>query len=84
MEGDNATSLANETIDTIDALAYPLQRRLVLYKKDVAVLLGVSTKTVERMERTGEIPKRDFHLNGRRCWTVEKFNKWFQDRCSAI
>ena len=50
--------------------------RLFLWKRDVAAMLGVSLRTLERMISTGEIPAPDRRLRGRPAWMAATIYGW--------
>jgi predicted DNA-binding transcriptional regulator AlpA len=50
--------------------------RLLLWKRDVAAMLGVGVRTLERMISAGEIPAPDRRLRGRPAWLARTIHEW--------
>ncbi|MBI4563842.1 MAG: hypothetical protein HY716_04010 [Planctomycetes bacterium] len=61
-----------------DAAALP---RLLLWKKDVASMLGIGGRTLERMISAGEIPSPDRRLRGRPAWLAATIREWVENGC---
>lgn len=58
--------------------------RLILWKHDVAEMLGVGLRTLERMISKGEIPVPDCRLRGRPAWRTATIQEWAANGCSAV
>jgi predicted DNA-binding transcriptional regulator AlpA len=50
--------------------------RLILWKRDLCQMLGVGTRTLERMISSGEIPRPDRRLRGRPAWLAATIQEW--------
>ncbi len=50
--------------------------RLLLWKKDLAQMLGVSLRTLERMISSGEVPPPNKRLRGRPAWLAATIHEW--------
>lgn len=57
--------------------------RLLLWKKDLCVMLGVRTRTLERMISAGEIPPPDRRLRGRPAWLSRTIQEWADNGCPS-
>lgn len=55
--------------------------RLILWKKDVCQMLGVSQRTLDRMVSTGEIPRPNRRLRGRPAWFSLTIYEWVAEGC---
>jgi predicted DNA-binding transcriptional regulator AlpA len=55
--------------------------RLVLWKRDVCQVLGVGTRTLERMISSGEVPAPDRRLRGRPAWLARTIHEWAERGC---
>jgi len=65
--------------------AYPLGvPRLLLWKRDVAAMLGMGGRTLERMISRGQIPPPDRRLRGRPAWLPETIKAWVEQGCPSI
>jgi predicted DNA-binding transcriptional regulator AlpA len=53
--------------------------RLVLWKKDVSQMLGVSLRTLGRMISSGQIPRPNRRLRGRPAWFSITIYEWAAD-----
>ena len=59
---------------------FPLPR-LILWKKDLCVMLGVKIRTLERMISSGEIPPPNRRLRGRPAWIATTIKEWADHGC---
>ncbi len=59
----------------------PALSRLVLWRPDVARLLGVCKRTLSRMVSNGDIPAQDVNIRGRRGWKVQTIQAWQEAGC---
>jgi predicted DNA-binding transcriptional regulator AlpA len=50
--------------------------RLLLWKRDLCVMLGVSERTLSRMLSTGELPPATRRLRGRPVWLAKAIDEW--------
>lgn len=55
--------------------------RLTLWKKDVAAMLGLTVRTLERMIASCEIPAPDLRLRGRCAWRPATIQEWVEKGC---
>lgn len=55
--------------------------RLLLWKRDLAHILGVGIRTLERMISGGEIPPPDRRLRGRPAWLARTIHEWAENGC---
>ena len=55
--------------------------RLLLWKKDLCQMLGVSLRTLERMISSGEIPPPNRRLRGRPAWLAAMIHEWAASGC---
>ena len=55
--------------------------RLVLWKFDVARLLGVTVRSVDRMISAGDMPSPEIHIRGRRAWKAKTIQEWVDAGC---
>jgi predicted DNA-binding transcriptional regulator AlpA len=62
----------------------PCLPRLLLWKKDVAQMLGISGRTLERMISAGEIPSPDRRLRRRPAWLAATIQEWAVSGCPGI
>ncbi len=60
---------------------HPRNSLLVLRKRDVAERLGYSTRTLNRMLATGEVPLPDLVLRGRKGWRASTIQAWVEAGC---
>ena len=58
--------------------------RLILWKRDLAWMLGVKLRTLERMISTGEIPPPNRRLRGRPAWLIGTIYEWANGGCPVI
>lgn len=58
--------------------------RLLLWKRDVAAMLGVGLRTLERMISGGEIPPPECRLRGRPAWRTATIQEWTANGCPAV
>lgn len=58
--------------------------RLILWKRDIAEMLGVGMRTLERMIARGEVPAPDRRLRGRPAWLTETIHGWAANGCPAV
>jgi predicted DNA-binding transcriptional regulator AlpA len=50
--------------------------RLIFWKRDLPVICGVSSRTIDRWISSGEFPAPDVSLHGRPVWRRETLLKW--------
>jgi hypothetical protein len=55
--------------------------RLIFFKGDLALALGVCGRTVDRMRATGELPPPDLYLRGRQAWRASTVKTWVTAGC---
>lgn len=64
----------------VKASPMPLPR-LVFWKKDLCLMLGVLIRSLDRMISAGEIPPPDRRLRGRPAWLARTINEWVESGC---
>ncbi|GEM_PF-7071040 len=52
--------------------------RMILWKRDLVVMLGVGLRTLERMISSGEVPAPDRRLRGRPAWLTTTIQAWLK------
>lgn len=52
--------------------------RVLLWKRDLVVMLGVGLRTLERMISSGEVPAPDRRLRGRPVWLTTTIQDWLR------
>jgi len=57
--------------------------RLVFWKKDISQMMGISTRTLDRMISVGDIPQPDLSLRGRRAWKAKTIHGWVEEGCPS-
>ncbi|MBI2900478.1 MAG: hypothetical protein HYY17_09840 [Planctomycetes bacterium] len=57
--------------------------RLLLWKRDLCIMLGVKLRTLERMISAGEVPAPDRRLRGRPAWLAATIHEWAERGCPA-
>ncbi len=55
--------------------------RLVLWRRDLVSLLGISQRTLSRMMSNGDIPAPDVDIRGRRGWKAQTITAWQESGC---
>ncbi len=58
--------------------------RLLLWKRDLAAMLGRGGRTLERMISRGEIPPPDRRLRGRPAWLPATIEGWIERGCPSL
>lgn len=58
--------------------------RLLLWRRDVAHLLGICERTLSRMIANGDIPPQDVNIRGRRGWKVQTIQAWQLAGCPKV
>lgn len=58
-----------------------MQVRLVLWRRDLVALLGVSQRTLSRMMSNGDMPAPDVDIRGRRGWKAQTVTAWQAAGC---
>ncbi len=57
------------------------EARLVLWRPDVARLLGISKRTLSRMISNHDMPAQDVNIRGRRGWKIQTIQAWQEVGC---
>ncbi len=71
-----------EAISHPEGMAHSsLPGRLILWRRDVAGLLGISRRTLDRMLAAGDVPSQDICLRGRRGWRTQTIYSWQARGC---
>ena len=55
--------------------------RLILWRRDLVALLGVSQRTLSRMVSNRDIPEPDVAIRGRRGWRAQTIYAWQESGC---
>lgn len=58
--------------------------RLLYWKRDLAEMLGIGIRTLERSIATGEVPPPDRRFRGRPCWAASTIEAWRARGCPRI
>jgi len=56
----------------------------ILRKPDLARLTGLSPRTIDRMEKRGEFPRRFRVSVGTVGWRSEDVQRWIEDRAATV
>ena len=60
------------------------QPRLVLWRRDLVALLGVSPRTLSRMMSNRDMPAPDVDIRGRRGWKAQTVYTWQEAGCPKM
>ena len=53
--------------------------RLLWWKGEIAESIGLSIRTIDRMISTGEFPKHDKIIRGRKAWKPQTIQNWIEN-----
>ncbi len=56
-----------------------LGERLVYWKPDLRHILGISTRTIDRLLSKQEFPNPDLRMNGRPAWKRQTIINWVEN-----
>jgi predicted DNA-binding transcriptional regulator AlpA len=77
--GQPAPPLAQEVRLTVDAQPVPIHDRLAWTLDDIAALLGVSRRLLERRLSTGRFPPPDLRVSRRVLWLPSTVREWLDE-----
>ena len=79
-EGPQVVALLARIADRLDqvgrALADPAPERLTLRLDDLAAMLGMDRRTIERARSAGRFPRPDLHVGKSPLWRPETVQGW--------
>ena len=57
------------------------QPRLILWRRDLQISMGVSPRTLSRMVSNRDIPGQDVVIRGRKGWKTQTIQAWIDAGC---